>query len=459
MLGIARQFAICVLAISTLSIAPYVVSQSNNASIDGEITDPSGGVVPGADVVLESKDTHASSAFVSDANGLYTFRNVVPGTYQLKVSAKGFGEYVQDGIEVRVGYPIRQNVGLKLEATTQHVEVSANASALNFENAELRGSIDPQVIQQVPLLVSGSIRSAANFASLLPGVVRGSGDVTGAHVNGGQSQTGVVVLDGLSLYNSSGIQGLTGAALDFPQSPDLISEFQVLTSNYDVQYGSAAGVTIENVRSGTNTVHGTAYEFNRNSSLNATQWGSTDGKAQDIEKDFGANFGGPLKLPIWKHRDHRTFFFVNFEAFKIRGGVNRPTLSLPSAAEQQGDFRDWPLPIYDPATTRPNPAFDSSLPIRPDNLPFLRDQFMGCDGTTPNVICATDPRLQNSLAKQWFQYLPALTSAGPLSNYLAPATPDFLGTDAYTIAREGRRVHWIEGPHLGDVLLQVLAGN
>ena len=94
------------------------------------------------------------------------------------------------------------------------------------------------------------------------------------------------------------------------------------------------------------------------------------------------------------------------------------------------------IPIYDPATTRSNPAYDSSQPTSPTNPPFLRDQFMGCDGTTPNVICATDPRLQNSLAKQWFQYLPALTSSGPKNNYLAPATPQFLGTDAYTITEK-----------------------
>jgi Carboxypeptidase regulatory-like domain len=231
MLTIARK-TICLLAVSILATT-YAFSQSNNASIDGVITDPNGAIVQGAKVVLTSTDTKQSSSFVSDADGLYSFRNVVPGTYQLSVTAQGFGEYVQDGILVRVGYPIRQNIQLKLQANVQRVEVSADASALNYENAELRGSIDPQVIQEVPLLVAGSMRSAASFASLLPGVVRGSGDVTGAHVNGGQSQTGVVVLDGISLFNSSGIQGLTGAVLDFPQSPDLISEFQVLTSNYD----------------------------------------------------------------------------------------------------------------------------------------------------------------------------------------------------------------------------------
>ena len=358
---------------------------------------------------------------MSDANGLYSFRNVFPGTYQLTITAEGFGQYVQDGILVRVGYPIRQNVQLKLQASAQRVEVAADASALNFENAELRGSIDPQVIQEVPLLVSGSIRSAANFASLLPGVVRGSGDVAGAHVNGGQSQTGIVVLDGIALYNSSGTQGLTGAVLDFPQSPDLISEFQVLTSNYAAQYGSAGGVTVENVKSGTNSFHGTAYLFNRNSSFNAAQWGASD-KAQDVENDFGGNFGGPLKLPFLKSGNNRTFFFANFEAFRIRGALFRPTLSIPSVAERNGDFRDW----IDPETGNLIPIYD----------PATHQQFMGCDGTTPNVICPTDPRLQNSLAKQWFQFLPTPTSSGPLNNYLAPATPAFLGTDAYTITEK-----------------------
>src|SRR2546430_1649863 len=420
MLGTIRRIAVRVLAVLIVGTTPYVFSQSNNASIDGEITDPNGAVVQGAQVVLESKDTKQTSTFVSDPNGLYSFQNVLPGTYQLTVKAQGFGDYVQDGILVRVGYPIRQNVALKLESTTQQVEVIADASPLNFENAELRGSIDPEVIQDVPLLVSGSIRSAANFASLLPGVVRGTGDVAGAHVNGGQSQTGIVVLDGVALYNSSGTQGLTGAVLDFPQSPDLVSEFQVLTSNYDAQYGSAGGVTVENVRSGTNKFHGTAYEFNRNSAFNGTQWGGE--KAQDVENDFGGNFGGPLKLPFWKTRDHRAFFFANFEAFRIRGALFRPTISLPSVAEQQGDFRDW----IDPETGNLIPIYD----------PATHQQFMGCDGNTPNVICSTDPRMQNSLAKQWFQYLPTLTSTGALNNYLAPATPAFLGTDAYSITEK-----------------------
>jgi len=411
------RLVICALLFIFL-LSPSLYAQSSNASIDGVVTDPNGAVVQGAKVLLTSKDTNETSTFVSDSNGLYVFRNVPPGNYRLTVSSQGFGQYVQDGLLVRLGYPIRQNVQLRLQSSVQQVEVAADASPLNFENAEIRGSIDPQVIEEVPLLVSGSLRSAANFASLLPGVVHGSGDVSGAHINGGQAQTGLTILDGISLYNASGTPGLTGAVLDFPQSPDVISEFQVLTSNYDARYGSAAGVTVENVRSGTNTYHGTAYAYHRDSGLNAHQWDPTHaGKALDVENDFGGNFGGPLKLPFWKGRDYRTFFFANFEGFRIRGGVNRPAnVSIPSLAERNGDFTDWlPLKIYDPLT---------------------HQQFMGCDGLSPNVICSTDPRLQNSLAKQWFQYLPQPTSPGALDNYLPAAQPVFLGSDAYSVTEK-----------------------
>src|ERR1700680_4558869 len=118
MLNLSRRVAICILAVLMLGPAPLVLSQSNNASINGEITDPNGAVVAGATIDLKSKDTNVSSHFVSDANGLYSFRNVVPGTYQLKVKAQGFGEYVQDDIIVRVGYPIRQKLELKLGGIT-----------------------------------------------------------------------------------------------------------------------------------------------------------------------------------------------------------------------------------------------------------------------------------------------------------------------------------------------------
>ncbi len=235
---------------------------------------------------------------------------------------------------------------------------------------------------------------------------------------------------------------------DWPMTPDMVSEVKVLTSNYEPQYGStSSGVLMAVTKSGTDSFHAGGYEYHRNTWLNARPWNAYNrldtlngqkveapdtARPKDLEHDAGGFIGGPArKIPgLWSGR-RKTYFYVNFEAFRIVGGVNRPTLSIPSMAERQGDFSDWkdsngnPIPIYDPATTGPNPNFNPSQKVSATNEPFLRNQFMGCDGKTPNVICPSDPRLQNSLAKQWFQYLPTPNLPGALQNYVLPTpVPD-----------------------------------
>ncbi|PYV24301.1 MAG: hypothetical protein DMG24_11910, partial [Acidobacteria bacterium] len=186
-------------------------------------------------------------------------------------------------------------------------------------------------------------------------------------------------------------------------------------------------------KSGTSSFHGDVYEFLRNTKLNARQFGVPNqpdsngneipgtARPKDIENDFGGTIGGPIKIPTlaWSGRK-KSYFFVGYEIFHIRGGTTKPVINIPSLKERQGDFSDWALPVYDPNTTRPNPNFDAGESVGPNNLPYLRDQFMGCDGKTPNVICPSDPRLQNSLAMQWFQFLPAPTFPGALNNYVVP---------------------------------------
>ena len=121
-------------------------------------------------------------------------------------------------------------------------------------------------------------------------------------------------------------------------------------------------------------------------------------------------------MPFLNRGNMKTFFYYLNERFRIRGGVFRPTISIPSLKQRQGDFTDWVdasgnlIPIFDPLTTRT--LADGTI---------VRDQFMGCNGTTPNVICPD--RIQNSLAKQWFQHLPNPTNDQPLNNYLAPRSP------------------------------------
>lgn len=402
-------------------------SQVNNAVVDGLVTDPQGAVVIGAKAVLMSHETAVSRTFVTDKSGYYTFPAVVPGAYQMRVTAPGFADFLQDGIEVRAGFPVRLDVKLTVTSAVEKVEVKGEAPALNFENAEVRQGLDTKVIQDVPLEVSGGLRAAANFATILPGVTRGVGEVWAASINGGQAQNGNLVVDGESMYTPNGVPGLTDAASEFPLSPDSLSEFQIAGSNYDAQYSGGAGVVVEHTKSGTDRYHGTAYEYNRNSGFNATQWGlAKNKKPLDVENDFGGSIGGRFKLPFVGSKV-RTYFYGSFEGFRLAGGVQTQTLSLPSAKEQAGDFSDWVdtstgnlIPVYDPATTTPNPNYN---PKGPDTRPYLRNQFMGCNGNQPNVICSTDPRLQNSLAKQWFQYLPQLSNTASLSNYIAAPAP------------------------------------
>ena len=402
--------------------------QSINSSISGVVTDPSGSVIPNANCTLKSVGTVAVAKFTTSSDGLYRFGNLQQGVYDLEVSAQGFQTYVQRGISLNISERVTQNVTLQVGSAIQTLEVRANASPLNFEDATHKGEITPQILSQLPLAVSGNSRSATSFVILLPGVNTAAGNNPfEARINGGMKMGDEAALDGVSMQEGLMSQsGMVALDNDYPMSPEAISEVSVLTSTYEPRYGTTtSGVIMAVTKSGTNEFHGDLREFLHNTVLNARQWGAPD-RPKDIENQFGGSIGGPIKIPgVWSGRS-KAYFFLNYERWTIRGGTKFPVLSIPSLKERQGDFSDWVdsdgnlIPVYDPNTTRPNPSFDPNLPVGPTNLPFLRDQFMGCDGKTPNVICPTDNRLQNSLAQQWFKYLPTPTFPGPLNNFVSP---------------------------------------
>jgi hypothetical protein len=407
-----------------------------NAVLSGTVSDSSAATVPGATLTLTSQETRAVANFTTGTDGLYTFGNLPVGTYDLKVTAKGFRTYVQTSIKLHLGDTLRQDISLQVGTQVQEIQVLASPSPLNYENAEHKEGVDPEIIGELPLLVAGSIRTVSSFVSLLPGVSPGGWY---ARVNGAQQESGAVIFDGASMLNPTGTNGIMADLSDFPQSPDDIGEFKALTSNYSPQYGESHGASVlMSIRSGTDKFHGSLYEFLRNTDLNARQFG-IDERPKDIENEFGARIGGPVKLPLaWSGRN-KTYFFFNYEQFTLRGSLVRQWMTIPSMQERQGNFSDWVdsngnlIPVYDPATTQPNPNYNSNLAAGPGNLPYLRNQFMGCDGNTPNVICPSDPRLQNSLALGWFKFLPNPTTSGPVNNYLAPPVPGgWLNAPAYT---------------------------
>src|SRR5207249_5686356 len=220
------------------------------------------------------------------------------------------------------------------------INVTANASPLNYENAEVKQAITPAQITALPLLAAGAKRSAVGFVTLMPGVSTGASNAPfTARINGGLQTGDEATLDGVTMQE--GLLNQTGmvAFTDMPIAPEAVEEVSVLTSNYEPQYGlTTSGVISVVTKAGTSEFHGGAYEFHRNTVLNARPFGIAE-RGKDLENDYGAYIGGPARVPkvLWTGR-RKTYFFVHFGGFRAIGATTKPILSLPTEKMRQGDF-------------------------------------------------------------------------------------------------------------------------
>jgi len=398
-------------------------AQSFSGSIAGRVIDSTGAVVAGAELALKNLKTGRETTLRSSDAGEYAFRNVLPGTYELRATGAGFRPFVRKDVEIPMNADVRVDVALSVGGQAEQVEV-VGVSTLDYDSGAHVEGIAPDTLAQLPLVVSGGPRSSAGFAILMPGVTSGGqANPFDARINGGMQSGDEAVLDGVSMQQGHMSQsGMISLFQDFPFSPDMVSEVKVITSSYEPHYGSTiSGQVIATTKSGTDRFHGSVFEYHRNDALNATQFAATK-KPENIQHNFGANLGGPAKIPgLWSDKV-KSYFYANVEGYRQKGGVNRPTLSIPSMRERNGDFSDWRdasgnlIPIYDPATTRIV------------NGVVVRDPFPG------NVIPAN--RI-SPLARQWLAFLPTPTSDGPLNNYLVPTpVPDtILGDSNYYFFR------------------------
>jgi hypothetical protein len=419
-----RTLRLAILLLMGVLLLPVASrAQSFNGSIVGNVLDPSGSPVASVDLVLTNVATGVELERSSDANGTYAFRNLLPGSYRLLATYAGFQTY-ETAVEVRMNANVRLDVNLTLGTQTEQIEVVGAASDLNYSGQKEEG-IAPDTLSQLPLMFQSGPRASASFAILMPGVTTGGGDSPyDARINGGMSLGDEAVLDGASMQQGFMSQsGMVSISQDFPFSPDMVSEIKVLTSSYEPQYGaSLSGQIMAITKSGTDSFHASVFEYFQDDSLNANQWGATE-KSPLRKHNFGANVGGPMKVPgLWSN-SVKTYFYVDVEGYRQKGGSTRSTYSIPSMRQRSGDFSDWRdpngnlIPIYDPATTQ----------VLPDGT-VTRQPFPG------NIIPAD--RI-SPLAQEWLQYLPQPTSGGPLNNYLEPsAVPDtILGDSNYFMTR------------------------
>jgi hypothetical protein len=332
--------------------------QNFYGSILGVVSDPSSAPIGGAAVSVTNNGTGARQAIQSSGNGEFRFVNLVPGNYKLDVEKAGFKHYTRDRIAVEVESAVRVDASMSVGDVTQSIEVSATTPLLQTENASLSQVVNSAEVQALPL----NGRNVLNLAELVPGVVPqglADGNPTGKNVfaAGNYQIGGGTANQSASFFDGAPMNITYGNIMAINPTQDAVEEFRVQTNNNTAEYGRYTGGVINlTSKSGTNSLHGSAYEFLRNRALNAASFfanASRSGKAAFVQNQFGANAGGP----IWKNK---LFFFTSYEGYRARQGVLF-TETVPTPAELTGNFAGYlngsgaQIPIYNPfSTTCPN---------------------------------------------------------------------------------------------------------
>lgn len=414
--------------------------QTTFGSIAGSVSDPSGALIPGAQVTLTNLATSERRITPSNRDGLYQFVNLLPGRYRIDVEKPGFKHFIREPIVLEVQNSLQINAVLELGAVAQTVKVTAQTPLLQPQTSDLGQVVDRREANELPL----NGRNPLNLAALVPSVVPLGGSMSspvGQNISGignymiGGAMAGqeAVYLDGVPLATAG------WGALSLVPTQDSIQEFKVQTNNLSAEWGRFAGGIVNfTTKSGTNALHGTVYEFLRNKALNAnTFFGNAGGldRPPFVQNQFGAAVGGPVVIPhLYNGRD-KTFWFASFEGFRQRQGQTY-LLTVPTLAERSGDLsnlRDSSgnvIPIYDPTTTRQVGVDSTGAPI------YVRDRI-SCNGQL-NVICPD--RISQASAKM-LSLWPAPNVPGQpitqISNYLHNAS---IGGDSNELVLRGDQI-------------------
>jgi hypothetical protein len=336
-------------AIFILSVATAAHSQVTGATLTGTVTDSSGGVIPGAQISVTNTATSITQEFQADSAGYYTAPNLAPGTYEVKVTAKGFNSTISK-LTLAVGAQQQLNIPMTVGETSQTVEVTGTIQQIELTSSTLTAQVESQTILELPL----NGRDWTSLATLNPGVnlietqvdyaqsARGNrGFGAQLTISGQRTTNNNYRLDGVSVndYANSGPGNVIGAALGV----DAIQEFSVLTGGFSAEYGKATGGVVNAItKSGTNSFHGDVYEFIRNSALDSRDYFSRSANtplAQFRRNQFGAAAGGPIIKD-------KTFIFADYEGFRQAKGITT-AVTVPSDTARQGTLH------YNPAGQPP----------------------------------------------------------------------------------------------------------
>ncbi|MCX6628796.1 MAG: TonB-dependent receptor, partial [Candidatus Solibacter sp.] len=329
--------------------AACLLAQSDRGVISGSVKDSSGASVPEARVTVTHVQTNVASNTVTTSTGVFAVPALPVGSYRLVVEKAGFKLSIHGPMELNGGSGIQVDAVLEIGTAQQSVVVTSDTQMLQTESARVQSAITRKMVDELPLVVSGNMRSPLTLANITP-------QYSDGRLGGGQGGGLGITLDGVS-SQVNGSANLDWIVLNTP-SVDAITEFEVVTNGFKAEFGHGAGGLVSFVsKSGTNQFHGSAYDFARNNALDARGFFAAS-TAIYKQHDLGATFGGPVRIPKLYNGKDRTFFFFTYEGFRNRvGGSTTPT-SIAPPEFYQGDMRNFvdqagkQIVIYDPDTTQ-----------------------------------------------------------------------------------------------------------
>ncbi|HTE90864.1 MAG TPA: carboxypeptidase regulatory-like domain-containing protein [Terriglobales bacterium] len=399
-------------------ICPLLYGQATG-SLSGTVSDKTGSVVTGAKVTVTSQGTGVSRDAVTDDTGHYLVPLLPVAEYTIHVESQGFRSSEQKDIRLQVDEHREVNFTLAPGSVTESVEVNATEVAVRTSDPTLGQVITSQQVAQLPL----NGRNFVQLATLTPGTTQETNP--DSFFNGGPSSE-VSTRGSFSLsvggsrasstdwlLDGNDNNELTAGGIAVVPSIDAIQEFKVLTYNYSAQYGTRAGPTVLlNTKSGSNSLHGSLFEFFRNTVLDAQSYFAASKEKFNLNQ-FGGSIGGPIK------RD-KTFFFFDYQGTRKRQGIPF-TGQVPTAAMRNGDFSEIGAQLYNPYSTHSTGTFRD--PFQCDNtgapLPVAPDGTQAA-GTPCNIIPAG---LINPIAQQ-------MINLYPLPNVPGTLVGDFVNTPA-----------------------------
>lgn len=335
----------------TLALAAGTLLAQNTGEITGTVADASGAVIVGAAVTITNTATSQTREVTTNQAGNYSVPYLVPGTYDLRVETSGFKSVSRRGVEIQVGAVARIDFAMEVGEVSQRVEVSGGAPLLTTENAAVGTVIENKRIVDLPL----NGRNYLQLVALSPNVTTEGGAGGGGGLQGGQRSQSSFSIAGQRLeYNRYTLDGVENTDPNFNSyiiqpSVDFIQEFKVQTGVYSAEFGRAVSQISASTKGGANQYHGTAFEFLRNSAMDAKQWNTTVAKNPFRRNQYGFTLGGPISIPKLFNGHDKLFFLSNFEALR-----DRTTLQLFSSVAtdrmRSGDFTASGRNIFDPLT-------------------------------------------------------------------------------------------------------------